>query len=144
MKARWLPLMGLLVLSSCAGPTTVTPASPPPCEPLTETICVGATDYALRVRNEWDRTVAVMPWSGAPSTAVPPGSDLLVPTERRPPAPWKITVRSDQAVIWTHMLRGTQDEFGPSNPPFPVVYSYFIGIHSDGTIGPCPGTCGST
>ncbi len=143
MKGWLLAGLAIVAVSGCAGLSTHPASSAPACYPLTESACVKETDYALRVRNDWDRTVTVIPWSGSQSTHVPPRSDVVISTEHHPAAPWTITVRADNAVIWTHTLRGTQDEGGPGKPPFPKVYSYYIGVFRDGTIITCPSSCGS-
>jgi hypothetical protein len=105
---------------------------------------VAATDYALRIRNDWHQTVTVTPWSDASSTDVLPGGDVVISTRSHPKAPWTITLSANNATIWSRMLRGTQDETGPGNPSFPKVYSYFIDLYPDGTIITCPGGCGAT
>jgi hypothetical protein len=116
-----------------------------PCFPLTAALCVDHdTDYALRVRNDSDRPVLVAPWQAAPEILIPGHDDRVVPTDGYPAPPWHILARwqGRDAVLFDRMLRGPQDEIGPSHVPFPRVFSFYIGVQQDGTVTVCPGNCG--
>ncbi len=143
MKLCFLPGLAIVMLSGCAGLPSPASTGPPACVPLTESLCVKATDYALRVRNDWNETVTVAAWSNATSTAVLPATDVIIPTQGHANPPWTITIGAKNATIWRRTLRGAQNEVGPSNSSFPRVYWYFIDVYGYGTIITCPGGCGS-